>query len=304
MTGFGTRVCCALFALGASWLGCPRSARAQGSGLVLDYTAPAACPSKAAVLVEIARLVTRERTEPLSARVSVSGDEALGYRARIVVAGARERSFEGASCAEVTRASAVVLALALSPTQETPATPSATNGRVRSQPAATRLSLQASITADVGSLPQPDPGLALGLALSGQYWGVRVRGTYWLPVRTTVPDSGRGGVFEWWTVAGSACAAPLAGRSRVELCLGPELGELRGRGEGVKLPSRASTLWFDAVVGGEYSWALSAAQRLRGGVGMGVLLVGHRPFVLDEVQTVHEPSRIQGRAELGWAFIF
>jgi hypothetical protein len=299
-----------------------RAAAADDLGLKLDYEAPSGCPEASALRATIDRLVEKPSTEPIAARVVIVEESENQFVSRITIDGAAERRLDGVSCDEVAQATAVVLALALSPKQGSTGVPSTPSELVaprttKAESTATmddrstnrsskplEWNLGASITGSVGALPRPDIGLSLGLGVGGTFWEAALRGVYWLPQRVHVAaDANQGGDFEWWTVSGEICGLPVSGTSRLGLCVGPEFGQMIGDGFGVDVPQHASTLWFAGLAGAEYHLRIARHHGLRAGLGVAWLLVGHRQFLLGTT-LVHEPSRFSGRAGVGWEFIF
>jgi hypothetical protein len=299
-----------------------RVAAADDLELKLDYGAPPGCPEASALRATVARLVESPATEPVTARVVIFEESENQFVSRITIEGSVERRLDGLNCDEVAQATAVALALALSPKHtslEAPSAPDAVAApraaKVESAPTSDERStiasskslewnLGASITGSAGALPRPDVGFSLGFGVGGSFWDAALRGVYWLPQRAQVAGAAnRGGDFEWWTVSGELCGVPVNGTSRLGLCLGPEIGRMVGDGFGVDVPQQASTLSLAGLAAAEYHLRLSRHQRLRADLGLAWLLVGHREFVLGTTR-VHEPARFSGRAGVGWEFIF
>jgi hypothetical protein len=294
----------------------PREARGDELELTLDYTAPPECASESSIRAVVARLVTRSRTEAFSAQVVIDKTE-TGYLSRIRATSSAERALPGASCDEVVEATAVILALAMSPKNSAPApvAPAATTAAQDralagpEQPASHRsggeLSLKVGISGDSSVLPRPAFGFSGFVGLQSDVWTVQVGGSYFLQQRAALPqDENRGGDLALWTVWPSACGAPFRGRARLELCAGPELGQILGEGFGISSPRHAAALWLGALGAAQLSLGLSSHFRVYAALGAVVRLTPNRPFVLDGIATVHEPRRISGRASLGGEVVF
>jgi hypothetical protein len=290
----------------------PSAAAADELALTLDYSAPPECASASSIRSAVARLVSKPATEHFHAQVVIEPTP-TGYVSRIRSASSAERRLPGATCDEVVEATTVILALAMSPkrtappaaapapTSTAPPTPGpAAAQRSPSEQSAPRLALRAGIAGDSSTLPRPAFGISGAIALQSEVWTLQAAGTYFLRQRTHLPDDDdRGGDLALWTVWPSACGAPLRGWARLELCAGPELGQILGDGFGISSPRHAAALWLALLGAGQLSLGLSTSFRAYGTLGVGVRLTPDRPFVLDGIATVHEPTRVSGRAGLG-----
>lgn len=292
----------------------PQAARADELELTLDYTAPPECASESSIRAAVARLVTKPRSEAFSAQVVIEKTE-MGYLSRIRATSSAERALPGATCDEVVEATAVILALAISPKSppavtQPAAPPQQDRGRAASEASASQRSgphvtLKIGISGDSSVLPRPAFGFSGYVGLQGEIWTLQVGGNYFLQQRTALPqDQNRGGDLALWTVWPSACGAPIRGRARLELCAGPELGQILGDGFGISSPRHAAALWLGALGAAQLSLGLSTHFRAYAALGAVVRLTPDRPFVLDGIATVHEPRRVSGRATLGGEVVF
>lgn len=140
----------------------PRS-RADDA-LELVWTAPAECPDVEAVRASVRQMVRSGERPKLAARVSVH-KEASSYRAEVSLergdgSSGNVRSLEGGTCAELTDAVALVLALTIDPTAAAPARTAAapTASAVPTPPATTTTASPpavASSAAPVASVAPP-----------------------------------------------------------------------------------------------------------------------------------------------------
>jgi hypothetical protein len=292
----------------------PSAAAADELELTLDYSAPPECAPASSIRSAVARLVSKPATEHFHAQVVIEPTP-TGYVSRIRSASSAERSLPGATCDEVVEATTVILALAMSPKRTPPAAAAAdpaptsgapaTPGRAdaqRSPPerSAPRLALKAGVAGDSSTLPRPAFGISGAIALQGDTWTLQAAAAYFLRQRSSLPeDDDRGGDLALWAVWPSACGAPLGGSARLELCAGPELGQIRGAGFGISSPRDAAGLWLALLGAGQLSLGVSTNFRAYATLGVAVRLTPDRPFVLDGIATVHEPSRVSGRAGLG-----
>jgi hypothetical protein len=288
----------------------PRASQGADSQLELEYRAPMQCPSAAALRGSIEKLVSSRRPEHLSVRITIESDSD-GYRSRIQAAGRGERVLRGAACSDVAEATAVVVALWLGPEPRpkpnrvgklTTVTPSVIDAGV-----APRVAVGPRLAAASGLLPEPGLGLGGRLELESRGWSVLLDGSYWLTQRTDSSEgTERGGEFGAWSLSLTPCLPfrPGPAQLRLAACVGPELGRMWGNGRGVDVPRHASALWFGAVGGFDVSVQISRSFRTSAGLGLAVLVDGRHSFVLNHVETLHQPSRWSGRANFGGDFTF
>jgi hypothetical protein len=288
-------------------------ARADELPLTLSYNAPQDCPSLEAVRSAVRRL-TAKQAKPYSARVVID-EEQQRFTARITASDGTERTLVGNACSEVVEATAVVISLAISPSEpapdaETASKPAASAPTAQSRPAsaavpAVRFKLGAAGVLDLGTLPQLDLGASARAGVTARTWSAALDATYWfLPENSRLPQNSKvGGDFSWWALLATGCLAPRAGSPRIELCAGPELGHLTGHGVGATSPHDASTfrLGFQALA--EVHLPLSERFRLRAGLGAALVVLGRRRFEIDG-QELYQPHLFSGRGGLGAEFIF
>lgn len=233
--------------------------------------------------------------------------------------GAREqRVLQGASCAEVTDAAAVAIALTIGapprPSQPTtseappPAPPSKPRFQAPDPPrpdalaprrsvAATHWAVGLSATFDSAVLPHPVPGGALQVALG---WRA-LRGE--LEVGAFAPSSRldadeRGGTFQLMYLAPRACAAASLGKPVAALCLAYELGRLSAEGQGVQRPYARAVFWHAVRPELGLAWPLGRKLWLAARAG-GAVALARDSFVLDAPEIVHRPAWLSLRAALG-----
>ncbi|HEY3253779.1 MAG TPA: hypothetical protein VGJ91_07520 [Polyangiaceae bacterium] len=224
----------------------------------------------------------------------------------------------GSTCDEVAEATAVVLALAISPTSTQPPSTNPASKDVGLRPAAiqapiqpgttsasVRLKLGTSAVFDLGTMPHVDLGVAGRVGATGRTWSAALEGAYWLLAerRAFSQTSEIGGTFSWWSLAAIGCVAVKDGLPRIELCAGPELGRVAGHGFGFPAAHDAAGLRFGFQAMAEVHLPLSRRLRLRAGVGVATVLFGRHDFYIDGLE-LHHPQLIAGRAALGADFIF
>ncbi|NOU32418.1 MAG: hypothetical protein HOO96_31320, partial [Polyangiaceae bacterium] len=154
-------VCIAHAIVGAALVvgSAPRS-RADDA-LELVWTAPAECPDVEAVRASVRQMVRSGERPKLAARVSVH-KEASSYHAEVSLergdgSSGNVRSLEGGTCAELTDAVALVLALTIDPTAAAPA-------RTAAVPTASAVPTPPSTTATVAPAVTTAPAVASSAA--------------------------------------------------------------------------------------------------------------------------------------------
>ncbi len=236
------------------------------------------------------------------------------------------RSLNGATCASVTEAAALVLALAIDPdavashplalpaeeppppppppppTPPPPPPPLAVLLRVAPPaprpPVARRAhwNIRASIFADLGSLPQATLGPSLALGLSIGAWRLEVEANYALAQRTV--GSSRGGEFDLFFGGVVACRLVHLAVMEIGGCGGFELGSLRGLAFGVSQPTTGSGVWLGARFGAMLRVPLGTRWGLAAELGGAVPLLRPR-FVIENVGPVFQTDPIALRGAAG-----
>jgi hypothetical protein len=85
-----------------------------------------------------------------------------------------------------------------------------------------------------GLLPMVGPGLGASIGLRRGRFELGLVGNYFLPRTDEVAASPRAGIqLSLWTVGARACALPVLGRWQLRGCVGVDLGDLVGAGQGV-----------------------------------------------------------------------
>jgi hypothetical protein len=226
----------------------------------------------------------------------------------------RVRVLTGETCAEVTDAGAVALAMAIGAKQEAPAEsepppekkpqPRETSVPRRARPQGAPLPAHplsvvaaAGIVADIGGLPDPAFGAEVDAGVRWRKVRLMAFGTVFGPDRT-VASSGRGGEFQLWVAGALACLERPGPRLGALACAGYEIGNLLAEGTGVTDPRSESALWhaLRADLGALVPLGSGFSGALRFGA---VMPIERREFVLDSSDVVHQPNSVTGRVMAG-----
>jgi hypothetical protein len=229
-------------------------------------------------------------------------------------AGGGERSFEGASCAQVAQATTLIVAMALASTRaaDAAATPQALEPEHAATPAqqlrADRVRFGAGVhaQADIGSLPQTDAGIALVLEVQLGRVRIEGEGSTWLPQTTYDGQaSGGGGRFALYAGGVRGCIDVLPRGTEFDLgpCAGAEVGATTGSGVGLYSWRSQSEFWGAGLLG--LSLRFLALQPFAIGLLAELGAPFHRAaWQIDDIGQVFQPSPFIGRASLGLNYLF
>jgi hypothetical protein len=323
----------------------PRTSYAQ-SHVDLQLDAPSGCPSQAAILSAVNRLVQSSPKVTLNAkaRLAPEGD----HWTLELAFDQGQRRVVGDTCVAVAEALVVILALAVDPNAQlnvatfrelelsTDGSPANSNAQVpttapavanstnlpgpnprahrdpgggwttsdpedsatNQQKYPTRFGLSVMMLTDSGTLPS----LSLGPSMIGRYGSHRYWGEVsvnWLLPRwaRSTQDLNKGGNISWFSGQFAGCWVP-----RVSLplggCLGAELGDLIGKGDGIATRRTAFALWLAATA----NVVLRAELRRDFGfeARLGLAVPALRPeFGLQGYGAFFQPDWVSLRANLG-----
>jgi hypothetical protein len=286
----------------------------------VSVSGPPDCPNASALEDQVQRLARLPADTPHHLQARLLVEPAESERVRLVLTawlddGAPgERTFTGASCAEVTDAAALTLALMLNPAAapadevaEPPAPtprrppvarPAPTPREPSSRPAP-RLDVFAGLSggARSGVLPalSSEVGGAIGVSASAL--------SSWLSVTVTptqvahAPASAYGGRL--WALNGSwlGCWAAL---DRANLQLGPCAGvgftRLAGTGLGIVHPNHSQTSWISGTLGLSASLAVGSRLSFRA-LALGAVPAARPAFYLQGIGAVHQPAAASAALE-------
>jgi hypothetical protein len=241
------------------------------------------------------------------------------------------RTMQAASCAELTDAGALVLALAIDPmlserrvgATPTPPTPGAATSTAApdatappppppppllerpplspSEPSESerpaRFLLGARAVVDFGSVADVAIGPGIGVALQWRVLEASLDGV-WLPTRRTLSTPGKGGDISLAAASLRGCYRPLRGTLEALGCAAFELGSLDGNGVGTVVRTHRSGLW--AAPGAAVAGRLRLGSRFLLSLSAGALVpLEPIDFTLDNVGLVRRVPPLVARVEAG-----
>jgi hypothetical protein len=278
--------------------------------LSLAWPTRADCPDQTHVLQRIEAQLARKLGEggvTLRADALIARDEA-GYRLTLRTERGKERGervFQAASCAEVSNAAALLIAL----TAEAPApVPFAVEPAPPSAPPSPSYLLRAGAVAERGSLPRITAGAELAVALAWQraQAGLAV---LWLPaVYSERNAQGARVSATLWTTRASYCHDLVGRRLHLLGCAGAELGRATGRGNDLRDPSARHYFWGAGFASLRVVSELTQQLHLYLEPGLAVPIVRRRytsrsgEGQRDEV--LHTPSVVSARLGFGAQIAF
>lgn len=295
----------------------PDRSSASGGRVELSLAGPAECPKASVVHAQVQKLARLAADAPHHLEAHLLIEPTDGDRVRLTLTASLDdgapgdRTLIGASCAEVTDAAALTLALMLNPdaapaderveaSSPPPAPPrqlDAPPARARRPPssrAAARIHAFAGLTAGarVGVMPSisPEAGATLGVSVN-QF-------SSWLGIAAAPPQTAHapGGKFggRFWALSGTwlACWAPLDDDT-VQLgpCAGVGLTRLAGSGVGVLHPNDSETTWVSGTLGLSTSLALGSRVTVRA-LALGAVPAARPTFYLQGLGAVHQPAAV------------
>jgi len=239
--------------------------------------------------------------------------------------GARStRVIHGPTCAEVTDAAAVAIALAIGPPEsvaEPESVPKPVSAEASSAPRERPALVVSKAPTPRGSLDwfmglsgnldsSATPNVALGAALHiGLSWlptytsqtqlRLELEGAFYAPTQTN-SVGGQAGEFQLSYVAPLVCGARFLGGTTLLGCAGIELGRLSGEGVGSAVTSShpSNTFWSAARAELGLLVPLASSLRFVGRAGVALPMI-RREFVLDGPEVVFRPASVSGRVALG-----
>jgi hypothetical protein len=300
----------------------------------LEWRAPAGCPTSDRLRAEITRLIGAnahpEGTTHVSGEVNPQENGTFLVKLELEQNGhPGERTLTGATCAEVSRAAALLIALAIAPDaahdeaepeppppapppRPPPAPPPSPPPAPPkpSPPSERHFVIALGAATEVGLLPALSPGGEISLGASVDRFSFEVYGdTYENQDHAAQAGSG-GGHFSLSSAGARACALLAPGDLSFAACLGGAAHHVAARGYGVEEPSSESTNVGALSLAVRVELSLSHHASLRLDAGPSYLL-GKANFVLSNsangVSTsnpVYEATPLDagGSLKLAWRF--
>ncbi|HWB74783.1 MAG TPA: hypothetical protein VG755_07500 [Nannocystaceae bacterium] len=245
------------------------------------WVAPAECPDVAEVQALVDRRIGRPLAEgelAIDGRVEADGD---AYRLELVLArdGAQQsRVIEATECGALARVTALVAGLAVdavaiaeqeravlvpapvatapqtaeprAPTRAHDSVAVVSNDRVRSPaPRRPQLQLLLAIVGGIerGAMPSVTGGIDVAIGVRARGFRVELAGTWLGPRRREI--TGAAVNVQLGTVAVRGCPELALARVSVPLCVGVEVGAMRGAGELARFASTEHGLWVAPTIG-------------------------------------------------------
>ncbi len=318
------RLVCAAPFCAAFALFCETASGQATPSFSLEWEAPPECPSAAAVERDVAQILSASSapTAALRARGVASRTSPDKWRADLVLRGVvweAHRTLEGATCAAVAEAAAVVIALAINPQIEPPApkvpppkpmppskptaqpeavpTPEQGEHFVHRPPAGPFLGV--GVVSDLGTLP----GAAFGAEgwIGWQIAALRfdVGGSYFLSKRGTLPrHSDIGATFQLAAMGQRSCYQWAYESISVGPCLDVGLTWTRAEGFGPIVSYRVSTVGFSLGADMALAWQLSRFLRPYFRLS-GALPVARPEFAVQGLETLHRAAIVSVRGVIG-----
>jgi hypothetical protein len=308
--------------------GVARAQAAASSAFDLDWRAPVGCPSADHVRAEITRLIGPDAhpqgVTHVSGEITAQDGGAFLVTLALEQAGhTGERTLTAASCAEVSRAAALLIALAIEPgaVQENseppppppppappppppaPLPPPPTPAARRSQ----HVVIALGPAAEVQLLPTLGAGIQASLGLALGRLSLEAYGTQFLNQQHDAPSSNTGGTFSLRTFGARACFELAPGDLSFAGCGALADNHLSATGYGVMQPDRKATDVGSVWLGARAQLALGEHAALQLEAGPSYIL-GHAKFVLAEMPgtdvEVHRVTLFDAAGSLKFAWRF
>lgn len=322
-------------------LGCVLLSAGMARAAEVEARGPSECPDSAELGFRVERsLGTSLAQAPMMRFVVAMERSAGGYAARLTATGegdapSKERDLAGADCEELADALVVAMTLALGDADATEVPPPGARAEspasdgpssrglaataaaavveedAKARPdgdgadagdAGVRPALSVAALVDVGSLPAPGFGAAVGGELRWRRLQLRALGTLLLEQHAELgaPAPAPGADLRLFAGSLHGCTSPVqAGAFALPVCLGFELGWLTGVGTGVAAPRSGSAPWAAPRLDAGGRWCARSSP-----VCLGLTLTAATPitrsrFELTNIGTVYRPAPVTGRLSFG-----
>ncbi|HTA92354.1 MAG TPA: hypothetical protein VK745_22405, partial [Polyangiaceae bacterium] len=291
-------------------LGCEVARAEEATPFELDWRAPAGCPGPERLRAEITRLIGPnahpEGTTHVSGEVSAQDNGTYLVQLELEQGGhPGERTLTGATCAEVSRAAALLIALAIAPDAAReepeapppppppPPAPPRPPPPSRAPPPAASVAHERTVVialgpaAEIGLLPTLSPGGEVSLGAALDRFSLEAYGSTYLNQAHEV-DGGLGNVgsaaigghFSLRSFGARGCAVLAPGDLSFAACVGGSVNHLAAQGYGVTFPSNNETNVGAVSLAVRVELRFSAHTSLRLDAGPSYML-GQARFVLN-----------------------
>ena len=287
-------------------MGVPRLASASERAFALTWNAPDECPDTTTVEQYVDDVLGDGNFGSLAVHASgvVSRSEGARYAVQLDLdTGAAEpsrRSLDAASCEAVSRAAALLIALAIRTRAAPPSPPPAP--RPAPEPARVlhaRGFLGLLTLADFGAIPAATLGVGITGGVRWPQLQLESTVAYFAPRSTSAADRADVGArFELGTAGARACTPLTVTAVWLAPCLGAGVDWVRARGFGALVTRRPSTWDLIARLGLLGGWDISSIISARVEVE-GVLPLARPEFEVDGVGDVFRRSPVGVRTALG-----
>jgi len=294
---------------------CTSSARAEPE-LQLAWPALTGCPERDSIVQRVETQLARklgERRTTLRASATIARNEA-GYRLtlRTEREGEQgtergERVFAAASCAEVSGAAALLIALTMeAPEAATQERAPETELSPHEAPAPV-YALRAGAVGERGSLPRIAAGAEIGVAIALRHSHAELAALWLPPVYSERNPEGARVEVTMWTARAGYCH-DLLGRALLLLgCAGAEFGRVSGRGSSLRSAAERHFVWGAGLLSARLVSELTPPLSLYLEPQVAVP-VARRRFVSrgaqGEPSALHTPSALSLRLQFGAQLAF
>ncbi len=279
----------------------------------LDWNAPPGCPDGAAIRDEVLRLTgpMAQGSRHLKASASISPAAGKGWTLSLATdldGMTGERTLSGASCASLSDAAALMLALILNPDLVVAQAPEPTPPPVEPVPPPARPRPRWHVGAhggiQHGAIENMSSMFALSFGIAFGRLSLRLMPGLTLPQDVFVDSDAKIGGRMWSGSAGAlACFSQAVGFLQVSPCVGLAVTRLAARGLGVLQPRDGAVFWSSGEAG------LLLGLPVGYGVHVELAAIGvaplHRPTVyLDDIGPVSRPANfgVKTLGGLTWNF--
>jgi hypothetical protein len=287
--------------------GLARSALAGPKSLTLDWAAPAECPDGAAIERAVNDVVAPNArgTAARSVRGVVTRPSPTTYHVDLAIETEpgrwSERSLSGATCASVSDAAALVIALAEHAERDAPLRepPRAREAGADARSTRERPFIVLSAALDHGATAGLAPGVSVlgGASFAQVRWEASV--SYFAPQTASVAGAPElGAKFTLWNVSARACYPLWRGALWLSPCAGAGMDGTRGVGFGAHTPLTATSWVLVARAGALTEWELARSTALR--LDLEAILPFARPeFTVDGAGAVFRRDPLGFRGAFG-----